>query len=197
MSVFARLMAALALAVLAPLLALLALLVVAVDGHPVLYRGVRLGRGRRPFTMYKFRTMADGAENRIGGRLMRGEDGVVTPLGRILRYLKFDELPQLWNVVRGDMGFVGPRPVRPAMADDYSAHVPGYDARFAVRPGLTGLAQIRGGYYCPPARKTRYDCFYIARRGISMDVWLLYRTATYMAASVLRLKIRKVPEPRG
>ena len=134
--------------------------------------------------------MRSGAELVVGSRLMRSSDGVVTPLGRYLRYLKLDELPQLWNIIRGDMSFIGPRPVRPAMADEYSRILAKYADRFSVKPGLTGLAQIRGGYYCVPRRKLEYDRFYIAHRSLGYDLKLLVGTVVYMVGSVTRLKIR-------
>ena len=173
-----------------PAMALVALACLIFQGRPLLYTGVRLGASGRPFCIHKFRTMRAGAESVVGARLMRAVDGVVTPLGKYLRYLKLDELPQLWNIIRGDMSFVGPRPVRPAMAEEYANRISGYGARFCVKPGLTGLAQIRGGYYCRPCRKHRYDLFYIRHRSVGYDLRLLGETVVYMVGSVTRLKIR-------
>lgn len=184
------LLAGLLLVALSPVIAAVALLVLLIDGRPILYRGARVGWRGTLFSMLKFRTMRPGAEALVGGRLMRSDDRVTTRLGRILRYLKLDELPQLWNIFRGDMNFIGPRPVRPLMAADYISRVPDYEQRFAVRPGLSGLAQIRGGYYCSPARKTRYDRFYIRHRSLAFDALLLIETIWYMSGSITRLKLR-------
>lgn len=173
-----------------PAMGAIALLLLVFQGRPILYRGRRLGLGKSPFFMYKFRTMPLGTESRIGGRLMRASDNAVTPLGRVLRYVKLDELPQLMNVLRGEMRIIGPRPVRPLMAADYEKRVSDYSRRFVVKPGLTGLAQIRGGYYCSPGRKTRYDRFYISHRSVLFDLQLFVTTGLYMAASILRLKTR-------
>jgi len=166
-----------------PVMGVIALAILWADGGPVLYRGIRLGLDGRPFTMYKFRTLHDGAERLIGGRLMQEGEGWITPVGRVLRRLKLDELPQLYNILRRDMNFVGPRPVRPLMAEDYIGQVRDYRKRFVVRPGLTGLAQLRGGYYCDPKRKTRYDLFYIRKGSLILDTKLLGLTALRMVIS--------------
>ncbi len=187
------LLAALICLPLLPLMGGIAILIRVADGQPVLYRGRRLGFGGRLFTMYKFRTLKVGSEERIGGRLMREDEQFVTPVGRILRRFKLDELPQLFNVLGGDMNFVGPRPVRAAMAADYASFVPRYGERFAARPGLTGLAQLRGGYYCDPLRKTRYDRFYIRKRSIRLDLILMVLTGLRLVMSPDCLKAGNRP----
>ena len=160
-----------------PLMYVIYMLILFLDGRPIFYYGARLGKNRKTFEMYKFRTLRIGSEKAIGGRLMLDDDGYITPLGHFLRRLKLDELPQLFNILRGDMNFVGPRPVRPSMAAEYSKIIGNYEKRFFVKPGLTGLAQLRGGYYCAPEKKTRYDLFYIRKRGILLDLKLLFLTA--------------------
>jgi lipopolysaccharide/colanic/teichoic acid biosynthesis glycosyltransferase len=143
---------------------------------PALYRGARVGRGERVFHIFKFRTMKVGSEQRIGKRLVRADEDHYTPIGRFLRKYRLDELAQLFNVLRGDMNLVGPRPMRPIFLDELKRTVPGYAKRFTVRPGITGLAQVRGGYYTHPRHKLFYDVLYIANRSVWMDVQLVVLT---------------------
>src|SRR5205085_74134 len=109
---------------------------------PIIYRQTRVGRYGRPFCIYKFRTMRLDAEKN-GAVWAKGNDARVTGLGRILRKTRLDELPQLWNILRGDMSFVGPRPERPEFVHELRKHIPHYDLRHLVPPGLTGWAQVR------------------------------------------------------
>jgi len=169
-----------------PLLALVSLAVVATSGTPVLYRGQRVGRGGRIFTMIKFRTLRRGAEDRLGPFL--GPDLVertkaeMTPIGRWLRAAQLDEIPQLWNVLRGDMSFVGPRPIRPRFFVELATELPAYWQRLVVRPGLTGLAQVRQGYETAWADKLAHDLEYIADRSVR----LYLRTVASTGWRVLR-----------
>lgn len=163
------------LALLAPLMLLIAAAVRLTSPGPALYRGERVGRGLRPFVIYKFRTMRVGAEQAIGGRLVRQDEDHFTPIGPFLRRYRLDELPQLFNVLRGDMALVGPRPVRPIFLAAHLA-IPGYARRFEVRPGITGLAQVRGGYYTRPRHKLLYDVLYVARRSLRLDLMLVALT---------------------
>ncbi|HXH82338.1 MAG TPA: sugar transferase, partial [Candidatus Tectomicrobia bacterium] len=167
-----------ALVVLSPLCALLAALIKLSSPGPVFYRGARLGRDLRPFRIYKFRTLVPDAEARIGARLLGAADkaDLCTPIGRILKRTKLDELPQLLNVIRGEMRLVGPRPLRPIFLDELQRTIPGFLARFAVPPGITGIAQLRGGYYTSPRDKLRYDLVYIRNRGIRLDTFLIVLT---------------------
>ncbi len=165
---------------LAPLMICVASCIWLADRKSVFYRGERLGKDGKSFTMLKFRTLSEDAEERVGARLLTKSDDLVTPVGKILRRYKIDELPQLFNVLRGEMNFVGPRPVRPVLADLYSATVPNYAARFEVEPGLTGLAQLRGGYYCDPRNKTRYDLLYVRHRSLKLDAILIFQTMWYI-----------------
>jgi lipopolysaccharide/colanic/teichoic acid biosynthesis glycosyltransferase len=160
------------LVLLAPLFIAIAVLIKATSQGPVLYRGERAGRHQRRFRICKFRTMVTGAEQQIGERLASDADKarLCTRVGRILKKTKLDELPQLLNVVRGDMRLVGPRPIRPVFIPRLTAQVPGYAARFVVPPGITGIAQLRGGYYTEPRDKLRYDLIYIARRSLALDL---------------------------
>jgi lipopolysaccharide/colanic/teichoic acid biosynthesis glycosyltransferase len=154
----------------------IALAIRATSKGPILYAGQRVGRGGRVFTLYKFRTLETGAEQKIGARLLEHSDGLYTKVGRMLKRAKFDEIPQLWNVIRGDMNLVGPRPVRPIFLETFTAEIPGYLARFAVNPGMTGLAQVRGGYFTHPRDKLRYDRIYIGNQGWWLDVRLVTLT---------------------
>ena len=139
-------LAAIAIIIAAPMLVLLAVLVRLSGPGPILYRGPRVGYKGKTITILKFRTMRVGTEATIGARLVGPDDDVVTSVGRLLRYCKFDELPQLFNVLRGDMNLVGPRPMRPIFLSKLRGEIPGYMRRFDVPPGITGLAPVRGGY---------------------------------------------------
>jgi lipopolysaccharide/colanic/teichoic acid biosynthesis glycosyltransferase len=155
-----------------PLALLIALLVLATSGRPVLYRGERVGRGGHVFTMYKFRTLRRGAERRLGTHL--GEDLVAattaefTPLGPWLKATQLDELPQFINVLRGDMSFVGPRPIRPVFFEELAHELPAYWQRLVVRPGLTGFAQVRRGYETSMAEKLSHDLEWVADRSVRL-----------------------------
>jgi lipopolysaccharide/colanic/teichoic acid biosynthesis glycosyltransferase len=171
-------LSALGLVLLSPVLVLVAVAIKLTSPGPVFYRGGRVGRGQRIFRIYKFRTLVEGAEGAIGGRLLeRADRGVYfTRIGRFLKRTKLDELPQLLNVLKGDMRLVGPRPVRPVFLPELIRTIPGYASRFEVAPGITGIAQLRGGYYTPPRNKLRYDRVYIARRGLALDAQLVLLT---------------------
>lgn len=142
------------------------------DGGSVLYRQARLGRGGRVFRILKFRTMMEGAEECTGPVRAGWPDARATAVGRLLRRFHLDELPQLVNVVRGDMSLVGPRPERPALAARIEREVPGFSRRLGVRPGIAGLAQARGGGDLAARRKLRYDLLYIAAMGPWLDMKL-------------------------
>jgi len=166
------------LVILSPLFAVIALLIKLSSPGPVFYRGERVGRRLRRFTIYKFRTMVDGTEAQIGPRLLTDEDKYryCTRIGRVLKRTKLDELPQLINVLKGDMRLVGPRPVRPVFLERFMTEIPNYALRFLVPPGMTGVAQLRGGYYTSPRNKLRYDLVYIRNRSFLLDLWLVILT---------------------
>ncbi|HOE09840.1 MAG TPA: sugar transferase [bacterium] len=157
-------------------LPLIALLIKLSSPGPVFYRQKRVGKDGRMFTLYKFRTMRQDAEKSSGPVLSWADDPRVTPIGRILRRLHLDELPQLWNVLKGDMSIVGPRPERPEFAEEFSQRFPAYRLRFAVRPGMTGLAQIHGYYDSPVEHKLRYDLAYIGNISGLLDLKILLST---------------------
>ena len=143
---------------------------------PILYTGTRIGRNMEPFSIFKFRTLLVDAEQRIGARLLTPGDPLYTPIGRFLKRTKLDEIPQLLNVLGGHMNLVGPRPIRPVFLATSMREIQNYAARFVVRPGMTGLAQLRGGYFTHPRDKLRYDILYIRNRTMVLDVKLVLGT---------------------
>ena len=168
----------------APVLGLLALLV-RLDGGPVLYRQERVGLRGRLFRLYKLRTMREDAESRTGPVWSRRDgDERVTQLGWVLRKLRLDEIPQLFNVLRGEMSFVGPRPERPHFVEKLRAVIPYYDERHSVKPGITGWAQIKFGYGSnleDAEEKLQYDLYYIKHRSWVFDLQILLHTVKVMA----------------
>lgn len=172
--------ASVTLAASSPLLAALAGLVRVVDGAPVLYRGQRVGRAGRPFTMLKLRTLRVGAEQRLAGlagaELDAAAQAEITRLGRGLRAVHLDELPQLWCVVRGDMALVGPRPIRPAFFAALGEEIPQYWQRLVVRPGLTGLAQVRITRSTGWDEKLAHDLEWAADRSLALELRVLWAT---------------------
>jgi lipopolysaccharide/colanic/teichoic acid biosynthesis glycosyltransferase len=146
----------------------------------VFYRQQRVGKGGKPFRLLKFRTMYANAEHRSGPVLATVQDPRVTRIGVLLRRLRLDELPQLWNVVRGEMSLVGPRPERPELVAGYDA-IPSYSSRAIVRPGITGIAQLVGGYFATPTEKLRCDLLYVSSRSLRLDLRLIAGTAFALA----------------
>jgi lipopolysaccharide/colanic/teichoic acid biosynthesis glycosyltransferase len=168
--------AAIGLVLLAPLFLVIGLWIKLTSQGPILYRGLRVGKDRRIFTIYKFRTLQVGAEEKIGARLLTDCDAYYTRIGKFLKRTKLDELPQLVNVLKGEMNLVGPRPVRPIFLEKLCCDVPRYPLRFAVKPGMTGLAQVRGGYFTNPKNKLRYELLYMKNRSLLLDVKLIALT---------------------
>jgi lipopolysaccharide/colanic/teichoic acid biosynthesis glycosyltransferase len=187
-------LALLFLAVAAIPIALISLAVVATSGLPVFYRGERVGRGGHFYTMLKFRTLRAGAEERLG--LVLGQELVDrtrserTGVGRWLRATQLDELPQLWNVLRGDMSLVGPRPIRPIFFEQLASELPAYWQRLVVRPGLTGFAQVRRGYETSMAEKLAHDLEWIADRSVGLYLRTLGATGWRVIGQSLRGAIR-------
>lgn len=163
----------------APLVAAAWLLVRLSSSGPGVYTQTRVGRGGRAFTLYKLRTMIHDCEGLTGPRWSVPGDPRITPVGRLLRDLHLDELPQLLNVLKGDMSLIGPRPERPEIVADLREAVPGYDRRLAVRPGITGFSQI----HLPPdtdvqsvRRKLVFDRFYLRHRSARLGLFVLAAT---------------------
>src|SRR5881275_3053516 len=164
-----------------PFALLIAGVIVTTSGLPVLYRGERVGRGGRMFTILKFRTLKADAETRLGPylgeELVRRTELEYTRLGRWLKATQLDEIPQFWNVLRGDMSLVGPRPIRPIFFEELARDLPAYWQRLVVPPGLTGLAQVRRGYETSMAEKLAHDLEWIADRSVRLYLRTLMTTA--------------------
>jgi lipopolysaccharide/colanic/teichoic acid biosynthesis glycosyltransferase len=183
-----------ALVVLSPLLGLLALATLVTSGRPVLYLGQRVGRAGQVFTMYKLRTLRPGAEARLGDlygeELSRRTEEEVTMVGRAARLTHIDEVPQLFNVIRGDMSMVGPRPVRPAFFNRLCEEVPQYWQRLVVRPGVTGFAQTRITREDSWEDKLIHDLEYIADRSIRLYLRVLGATIGRITSLTVRGRTR-------
>ena len=161
-----------------PAFVLAALGVLLTSGGPALFVQERIGLGGRPFRMWKLRTMRDQPPDEQVRAVVAGDDRI-TPFGRILRRLRLDELPQLWNVLKGDMSLIGPRPEALPLHDVYLSEIPHYPYRYLVRPGITGWAQVSA----PPSatvdqaeRKLTYDLYYVKRLSFALDMQILVRT---------------------
>ena len=176
---------------LSPVALAIAGIMLVTSGRPVLYRGQRVGRRGHFFEMLKFRTLEPGAEERIGqylgSELVRRTDVELTRVGRWLKASQLDEIPQLWNVLRGDMSFVGPRPIRPRFFTELAHDLPAYWQRLVVRPGLTGFAQVRHGYETSMAEKLAHDLEWIADRSVR----LYLRTLVFTGFRVLRQSLTR------
>jgi lipopolysaccharide/colanic/teichoic acid biosynthesis glycosyltransferase len=163
-----------------PLGAIIALAVKLGDGGPVFFVQERVGKGGRPFKGYKFRSMVPDADRKLGTVQAEEEDPRVTPVGKLLRKTAMDELPQLWNIFRGDMSFVGPRALAPReveiRGDGRSVsleEIPGFGERHRVTPGLTGIAQIFAPRDIPRRQKFRYDRLYVRKQSFWLDIKLI------------------------
>jgi lipopolysaccharide/colanic/teichoic acid biosynthesis glycosyltransferase len=182
---------------LAPLIALVAFAILATSGAPVLYRGERVGRGGHVFTMLKFRTLRPDAESRLhhyyGRELTERTRAEVTRFGRWLRVAQLDELPQLWNVLRGDMSVVGPRPIRPSFFEELVHDIPQYWQRLVVRPGLTGFAQTRMGREESWAEKLAHDLEWIADRSLGLYLRTVAATGWRVARQSVRGRVAARP----
>lgn len=159
-----------------PLMIITALLVKACDGGSIIYRQKRLTVGNREFYIYKFRSMREDAEKDGVARLASASDDRVTPVGKIIRKIRFDELPQLFNVISGSMSFVGPRPERPEIAQKYIEDMPEFSYRTKVKAGITGYAQVYGKYNTLPYDKLKLDLYYIENYSIWLDIKLVILT---------------------
>jgi lipopolysaccharide/colanic/teichoic acid biosynthesis glycosyltransferase len=167
------------LAGLTPVVALVAVAVKCSSPGPVLIRQKRVTQGGKEFTLFKFRSMQADAEASTGAVLATAQDNRITPLGRFLRKTRLDELPQLVNVLRGEMSLIGPRPERPEIARALSKQIPGFHRRLGAKAGLTGLAQVIQGY--PDGidgyrQKLALDVVYIKRRSLLLDLQIALRT---------------------
>ncbi|HXV03206.1 MAG TPA: sugar transferase [Gaiellaceae bacterium] len=168
--------------------------IVLTSGLPVLYRGQRVGLGGRFYTMLKFRTLRAGAEERLGPylgeELVRRTREERTTVGRWLRATQLDELPQLFNVLKGNMSLVGPRPIRPIFFEQLAEELPAYWQRLVVRPGLTGFAQVRRGYETSMAEKLAHDLEWIADRSVGLYLRTLVTTGARVLSQSARGAVR-------
>jgi sugar transferase (PEP-CTERM system associated) len=179
--VFDIVVASILLLIALPIMLLTALLIVIEDGWPILYSQERVGLEGRRFRVVKFRSMRRDAEKEGQPVWASAKDGRITRVGRIIRTLRIDELPQLVSVLNGDMSLVGPRPERPYFVEQLAAKIPFYNARHSVKPGLTGWAQVRyhyGGSIEDTAEKLQYDLYYVKNHSLLLDVIILYATVS-------------------
>ncbi len=169
--------------VLSPLLLLIALLVFWDDGRPIIFRQERVGLGSEPFTIFKFRSMRNRPANVADDLYTRAGDARITPVGRWLRKLRLDELPQLWNVLRGDMSLIGPRAEWVKCAEIYENKISSYHFRHLVKPGITGWAQVNYSYgenEEDALQKLKYDLYYIRRYSLRLDAMIVLKTLHIM-----------------
>ncbi len=159
-----------------PIFALMGILIPLESRGPVLYRQKRLGKGNKPFWIYKFRSMVADAEKKSGAVLAQKNDPRVTRIGKLMRALRIDEIPQILNILCGDMSIIGPRPERPEFQNIYVETIPWYSLRSLHKPGLTGLAQVSGDYHTSAQRKLLYDVTYLANMGPVLDMKILAAT---------------------
>ena len=158
-----------------PFMLIIAAAVKLYDGGPVLYKQERLTIDEKPFMIYKFRSMSTDSEKN-GARLAAKDDKRVTPVGRVIRNIHFDELPQLFNILKGDMSLVGPRPERKVISDEYSKSIPEFVLRTKVKAGLTGYAQVYGKYNTVPYDKLKFDITYIENYSLWLDIKIMLLT---------------------
>ncbi len=166
-----------------PILPFLALAILFESRGPVFYKQTRVGKGGAHFQIYKLRTMRNDAENGTGAQWATKNDSRITRMGKFLRKTRLDELPQLFNMLRGDMSLIGPRPERPEFVDQLSEDIPYYRARLAVKPGLTGWAQVRfryGNTSEDALRKLQYDLYYIRHQSLLLDIVIAFKTIGVM-----------------
>lgn len=165
-----------ALVLFSPIMLITAILIKVYDRGPVLYKQVRLTKDRKEFYVYKFRSMKVDAEKDGVARLAQTNDDRITPVGKVIRMLRIDEMPQLFCILRGDMTIVGPRPERPQIAEQYEKEMPEFALRLQAKAGLTGLAQVYGKYNTTPYNKLQMDLQYIGSMGIVTDLKIIFAT---------------------
>ncbi|HUX09322.1 MAG TPA: sugar transferase [Terriglobia bacterium] len=180
-----------------PLWALIALAIKLEDGGPVFYRQIRVGKGNREFVSFKFRSMVADSDKKWGAVPATEKDPRITRVGSLLRATAMDELPQLWNILRGDMSFVGPRPEWIELVKEFRKQIPRFDLRHSVRPGLTGIAQIYGDSELPRRQKLRYDVLYIKRQSLWIDFRLVAFSFLVTFTGGWEVRAGKVPRWLG
>lgn len=153
------------------------------DGGPVFYKGIRLGRHKKKFYMYKFRTLVPNAEQIIGAQLVNAKLNLITPIGKILRETRLDELPQIINVLKGEMDLVGPRPERPIIYEQHCKDIVDYDRRFEVKPGVVGYSQLFTPHSSPKRVRVLIDNFYVRRKQDITHDWFFFVNAITLLAT--------------
>lgn len=158
-----------------PLIAIFGILIKLEDHGPITYKQERMGKGGKTFYIYKLRSMRTDAE-KFGAQWATKNDPRITKVGNFIRKTRIDEIPQLFNILKGDMSIIGPRPERPSFTLEFNEEIPGFINRLSVKPGLTGWAQVNGGYDITPEEKLKADIYYIQNRSFSMDANILLKT---------------------
>lgn len=159
-----------------PLIILFGILIKLEDNGPIIYKQERLGEDQKKFNVYKLRSMKVDAEKIGGAQWAKKDDDRVTKIGKFIRKTRIDEIPQLFNILKGDMSLIGPRPERPELTYKFNEEIPGFINRLCIKPGLTGLAQVNGGYDISPKEKLKLDMIYIENRTIFMDINIIFKT---------------------
>lgn len=160
----------------APLILGFAVAIKLTSPGPIFFKQTRVGLLGRPMQLVKLRSMRPNSEQRTGAVWARVDDPRITPVGHVMRRFRIDELPQFWNIFRGDMSLIGPRPERPQLTMTFSAIDPAFPRRLRVKPGLTGYAQVHGGYDLTPQQKERFDNYYIDHFSLWLDCRILIAT---------------------
>ncbi len=158
-----------------PLMVIFGVLIKIEDNGPAVYKQERVGKGGKCFYLYKLRSMRTDAE-KFGAQWAEKDDPRITKIGKFIRKTRIDEIPQLFNILRGDMGIIGPRPERPMFTVQFDEEIPGFINRLSVKPGLTGWAQVNGGYEATPAEKLEDDLYYIKNRSFLLDMKIIFKT---------------------
>ena len=174
--IFDIIIAGIAIIILLPAYVLIAILIKTDSKGKVIFLQERVGKNGRIFKIYKFRTMIENAEQETGPTLEKRNDVRITKIGKILRKTKLDELPQFFNVLKGDMSIVGPRPERPYFANKIKEWYGEFEYREAFKPGITGLACIEFGYYANPEEKLKYDLYYMKNWNMQLDILICIKT---------------------
>lgn len=158
-----------------PLMFIFGIFIKIEDKGPMTYKQERVGKNGRVFYIYKLRSMRTDAE-KFGAKWADKDDPRITKVGKFIRKTRIDELPQLFNILKGDMSIIGPRPERPSFTAQFNEEIPGFINRLAIKPGLTGWAQVNGGYEITPEEKLKEDMYYIRNRSVSLDIKILFMT---------------------
>lgn len=159
-----------------PLIFIFGIVIKIEDRGPIFYKQERLGKNERVFYVYKLRSMKVDAEKNGGAQWAKKNDPRITKVGTFIRKTRIDEIPQLINILKGDMSLIGPRPERPELTYKFEKEIPGFVKRLSVKPGLTGLAQVNGGYDISPKEKLYWDIQYMQNRSMLMDIKIIIKT---------------------